>query len=302
MLTARLMCPIAPFFGDWLYRRLNEVMGFDAADSVHLTDYPQRDPDAVDLPLERRMTLARTVVGLALLLRNRHRINVRQPLSRVLVVVNADVPRSQIEAVKAVILDEINVDAIEYIDDSAEVVKRSVKPDFKKLGPRLGKRMGKTAAWLKGLDDAAVARFATEGVARTEIDGETIEVGVDEVEFVSEEVGDWVVAQEDAVTVALDTQIDPVLKRRGLAREIVNRVQSLRKRCDLNLTDRIRVGFDAAPELGAAVDAHLDWIMTEVLAVAFAPSAPVTGACAETFDIDGLTFTVALEVAAPEAP
>ena len=301
-LTARLMCPIAPFFGEWLYRRLNEVIGFEPADSVHLTDYPVRDDGAVDMPLERRMQLARSVVGLALLLRNRHRINVRQPLSRILVVINAEVQRAEIEAVKAVILDEINVDAIEYIEDSAEVVKRSVKPDFKKLGPRLGKRMGKAAAWLKDLDDAAVARFAAEGVLRTEIDGDGVEVRIDEVELVSEEVGDWVVAQEDAVTVALDTQIDPVLKNRGLAREIVNRVQNLRKRCDLNLTDRIAVRFDAAAELVTAVDAHREWIMAEVLAVSFEPAASVAGHCAETFDIDGLGFTVALEVAVPEAP
>jgi len=298
--TAKLMCPIAPFFGDWLYRALNGVMQLDPADSVHLTDFPRVDRSAVDDELETRMALARTIVGLALLLRNRHRINVRQPLARILVVTNEQVPRAAVEAVKSVVLDEINVETIEYIEDSAEVVKRSVKPDFKKLGPRLGKRMGKTAAWLKTLDDAAIATFTAEGVARTEIDGEIVEVTLDEVELVSEEVGEWVVAQDGAVTVALDTHIDAPLRARGLAREVVNRIQNLRKQRDLNLTDRIRVTYRADGDLGPALEQHRDWIAGEVLAPSFESVASPSGTYVETFDIDGLELIVGMTVAGAE--
>ena len=294
--TARLMAPIAPFFSEWLFRSLDEVTGREAVPSVHMADFPVADRSAIDRALEARMGLARTMVSLALLLRNRHRINVRQPLSRVLVVLNESVTREQVEAIVPIVLEEINVLEVEFIEDSAEVVKRSIKPDFKKLGPRLGKHMGRVAGWLKGLSEAEVQAFASNGEISTELDGETVTVMREEVEFISEEVGDWVVAQEDAVTVALDLQITPALKLQGLAREAVNRIQHLRKEADLNLADRITLQVAAEGELAEAIAEHKNWIANEVLAHEIAMVASPTGQASEQFEIDGASLTVALSV------
>lgn len=298
MMTAKLMAPIAPFFSEWLYGSLNAVVGSEPAPSVHMADFPRVDARTTDVALEHRMGLARTLVSLSLLLRNRHRVNVRQPLSRILVVLNDSVTRTDVESVAGIVLDEINVISVEFIEDSAEVVKRSVKPDFKKLGPRLGKQMGQVAGWLKDLADEEVQRFAREGVIRREFAGEMVVVQRDEVEFISEEVGDWVVAQEDAVTVALDTQISPELRARGLAREIVNRIQHLRKEAGLNLTDRIEVAYRGDAALEAAAAEHHAWIAGEVLAHSLAPATPVAGQAIQSFEIDDMTLEVGIAVVA----
>ena len=273
-IVAQVMAPIAPFFSEWLFQNLNQDGEFEqnerALNSVHASAYPTCDRQVIDEELEKRMQLARTVVGLSLLLRNQHRINVRQPLARVLVVINDSVTEAQLAKVKDVVLDEINVDQIEYIEDSSTVVTRSVKPDFKKLGPRLGKKMGKVAAKLKGLDEKEVAAFSSAGFCEIDVDGDSVRVDLDEVELISEEVGDWVVAQEGHVTVALDTTLDSALVERGRARELVNRIQNFRKASDLNLTDRIRIEYYCDDELAEAIGTHEHWIMSEILALGLA--------------------------------
>ncbi len=282
---ARMMSPIAPFFSDWLYRRLNEVTASEPHTSVHLAAFPSCDAAVVDGALEQRMALARGIVQLVLLLRNRSQINVRQPLARMLVVTGSALDQASIARVRDIILDEVNVRAIEYIDDASGIVKRSAKADFKKLGPRLGKRMKAVAAAVAALDDADIRRLQTDGSIELDIGGEKLRVTSDEVEILSEEIGEWSVAQDGPLTVALDTHIDDELRAQGFAREVVNRIQSLRKAGDFDLTDRIRVEWQATPALATAIRANTAFIAKETLADQLIETDEAAGEQCETFDI-----------------
>ncbi len=282
---AVMMSPIAPFFGDWLHRRLHEVGGRDASASVHYANFPSCDETVVQPELERRMALARHIVQLVLLLRNRSQINVRQPLGRILLVTGGRVDRATVEQVREIILDEVNVRAIEYVDDSSGVVRRSAKADFKKLGPRLGKQMKAVAAAIAAFDDATIRAFIDNGTTEIDTPAGPVSVTTDEVEILSEEIGDWSVAHEDGVTVALDVHIDDALRAAGYAREAVNRIQSLRKSADLELTDRIVVEYQASPALAAAIEANADFIRSETLAVTLSVGAEPAGDHREQFSV-----------------
>ena len=297
---AIMISPIAPFFSDWLYRRLmerTETAGGES--SVHHALYPVADPSLSDPGLDHRMDLARGVVQLALLLRNRSQINVRQPLARILIVLNDAVDRASVESVSNIILEEINVQEIEYVEDSSGLVRRSAKADFKKLGPRLGKRMKSVAAAIAQLDAQDIQRLATEGTLELAVGGEQVLIQRDEVEILSEEVGDWSVAQDGNLTVALDTHISEDLRAKGLAREVVNRIQSLRKSADLQLTDRIAVEFSADETLSAAITENLESICRETLAVSLVASPAPAGAFCESFLIDERAMVLGLVVVAP---
>jgi len=292
---AKLMSPVAPFFSEWLYRALNETAAREEAISVHMADFPAFEAAAVDEALEHRMQLARTIVTQALLLRNQSRIKVRQPLARLLVVTGGRVTREAIERVRELILDELNVLAIDYIEDSAELVTRSAKPNFKQLGPRLGKRMGAVAAAVKQLGGAELGRYLAEGELTIEVDGEPVTLGEGDLEVYSEAVGDWLVAQHEGVTVALDTQLTEELVERGLAREVINRIQTSRKSMDLNLTDRIRMQYAAADEpLASAIARHHELIASETLAQSLEPAADPAGDYVQTFAIDDHNLTLAI--------
>ena len=295
---AGMMSPIAPFFSDWLYRRLNEVVQAQAHTSVHLTYFPEADDSIVETELEHRMELARRIVQLVLLLRNRSKINVRQPLSRLLLVTGTSVDERAVERVKDIILEEVNVQAIEYIEDSSGVVKRSAKADYKKLGPRLGKQMKAAATAIAAFDDAAIGRLLENGSAEIDIDGETRTIAADEIEVSSEEIGQWSVAQEGAITVALDTYIDDALRSQGNAREVVNRVQSMRKACDFNLTDRIRIECHTSGDLLHAIHDNAEFIRNETLAIALDYVEEPTGERTEQFEIGDEVLKVGIALAA----
>jgi len=282
---AVMMSPVAPFFSDWLFRRLHEVAPQSAPQSVHHADFPICDDAVVQPALDHRMALARQVVQLVLLLRNRSHINVRQPLSRILLVSGAQLDRASVEQVRAIILDEVNVRDIEYVDDSSGVVRRSAKADFKKLGPRLGKQMKGVAAAIAAFSDADIRELIDNGRAVVTTAEGPIEVLADEVDILSEEIGDWSVASEGGITVALDVRIDDALRAQGYAREVVNRIQSLRKALDLDLTDRIRVEYRASAALAAASADHAGFICNETLAVALGAVDSPQGALVETFTI-----------------
>jgi isoleucyl-tRNA synthetase len=292
--VAKLMSPAAPFFGEWLYRALNGATGLEPHASVHTSGFPVAVTADIDPALEHRMALARSIVTLTLLLRNQHRINVRRPLSRLLVATGAGVERAAIEQVRTIILDEVNVQSLECIDDSSGVVRRTAKPNFAKLGPRLGKRMGKAAALIRAWSNRDIGDFLSSAGASLLIDGEVIAIDKDDVEIVSEQVGDWAVAQEGPVTVALDTRITEELRVQGLAREVVNRIQSLRKSAALNLTDRIEVQYACGDALREAIKAHRDWIQGETLALKLICVEAPHGEFSEDFDIDGAPLRVAI--------
>ncbi|HLQ85331.1 MAG TPA: isoleucine--tRNA ligase [Salinisphaeraceae bacterium] len=292
--VARLMAPIAPFFADWLHDLVTPSAA--ALKSVHLAEFPLADEQVVAVALERRMALARAIVGNVLALRNQAGINVRQPLTRILVVEEAGVARADVEAVATIIRDEVNIDTIEFIAGTGDLVTRSAKPNYPVLGRRLGPKMKAVAAAVAALDDAAIAAYMSKQTLDLAIDGETITLAEDDLFISAEGVAGWLVGREDGVTVALDSTMTDSLRSRGLAREVVNRVQRLRKQADFNVTDRIRLLYttqDAA--LNSAIEIHGEMIARETLATSYAPCAKPEGEAAAAFDIDGKGIKLALQ-------
>jgi isoleucyl-tRNA synthetase len=204
------------------------------------------------------------------------------------------VDEREVERVRDIILDEVNVRAIEYIADSSGVVKCSAKADFKKLGPRLGKQMKAVAATIAALDDAEIRRLQSDGRIEVAVEGGTFEVKADEVDILSEEIGAWTVAQEGGITVALDVQIDDELRAQGHAREVVNRIQGMRKSADLELTDRISVQYSASPALAESIARNRDFIGRETLAVDLLDVAAPGGEWQERFEIGDESIVVGL--------
>lgn len=291
---ARLMAPIAPFYADWLYQNLRRSHAPEA--SVHLADFPVSDAALIDADLEARMALARNVVGTALQLRNTHKINVRQPLSRVLVVLEPGVTRAAVEAVRALILDEINVETLELVEGDADLVKRRAKANFRSLGKKAGPKMKALAAQIAAMDNAAIGAFLAAGSQSFSVEGQDILVEAEDVLIETEELQGWAVAREEGVTVALDTAITPELRSRGLAREVINRIQNLRKQADLDVTARIAVDYQAEGELAAAVEAHRELIMRETLALQMQPVDEARGEIAARSEIGEDTLELALRV------
>ncbi|MEX0746580.1 MAG: isoleucine--tRNA ligase [Rhodothermales bacterium] len=291
---SRLMAPIAPFFGEWLYRALNHVTGRNAAESVHLAFMPTVEPAAVDADLERRMGLARTISSIVLSLRNQSGINVRQPLPRIMVVTGSGADRGDVEGVREIILDEVNVKSIEYIAGSSGIVKRTARPNFKRLGSRLGKFMKPVTQAVRALSEDDIGRYVHDGSLVVRADGQEITLGPDDLEIVSEGIAGWLVEQEDGVTVALDTTISDELLAEGLAREVVNRVQNMRKSADFDVTDRIVVEYQATERLARAVSRHGSWIRNETLAVELEEAAKPEGELVETFEVGDDRLKVAV--------
>jgi len=293
--TAKLMGPIAPFFGEKLYRVLTGSRA-DASspESVHLARFPEVAAGEKDDALEHRMGLARTISSVVLSLRNQAEINVRQPLPRILVVTGTGVEKASVEAVSDVILDEVNVKEIQYVDHTSEVVRRSAKPNFSRLGPRLGAKMKPVNQKVRQLGDEAITRYIDTGSIVLDLDGEEIELGPDDLEIASEGIEGWLVEQRAGITVALDTQISETLLEEGLARESVKRIQNLRKDAGFDVTDRIEIAYHGSGRIARAIDQWGDWIRNETLALELQRSEQPEGEAVETFDIGGEQLTVAV--------
>lgn len=291
--VSRLMAPIAPFYADRLWRDLTGAE--DDTRSVHLEMFPEADESLVDKPLEQRMALAQTITSMALSLRRRVNLKVRQPLSCVMVPVADDAQRAAIEAVSPLIASEINVKEIRIVGNDEGVLVKRVKPDFKKLGPKHGKAMKAVAAAITALDQASIARFESEGHIDLDINGETHRVDVADVEIFSEDIPGWLVANSGSVTIALDITVTPELRREGIARELINRIQNIRKERGYNITDKITLRFNPSAETDDAIREYAAYISTQVLAEAL-DIAPVSDS-AVALDIDGLTVSVDVNLA-----
>ncbi|MCS7083137.1 MAG: isoleucine--tRNA ligase [Bacteroidetes bacterium] len=264
--TAKLMAPIAPFFAEWLYQNLNGVTGREPYESVHLAFFPVVEETAIDAVLEYRMELARRVVSLVLSLRNRAGINVRQPLRRILIPRLHPEARAAIEEMREIILDEVNVKTLEYVEDDSGLVQKSVKPNFRLLGPRLGARMRAVAEAARTLAPDQIATYEATGHLELTVDGQRVVLQPGELEVIRQDIAGWLVESEGELTVALDTTITPELRAEGLAREFVNRVQQMRKEAEYAVTDRIAIFFEADPELAAALEAQAAYVQRETLA------------------------------------
>jgi isoleucyl-tRNA synthetase len=270
---AQLMSPIAPFFGDWLYRNITEPMRPIAIakqtplrhNSVHLTHLAQAETQFINTDLEQRMDYAQRISSLVLSLRKAEKIRVRQPLGRILLPVLDNNFQAQVHAVQDLILQEVNIKTIEFITDTSGVVSKKVKPNFKVLGKKLGKNMAAAKSILENLSQADIAALETNKVYVLKIENETIDVLLEEVEIVSDQIPGWSVANDGAITVALDTHISDDLRAEGTARELVNRIQTLRKTSNFNVTDRINVTLQPHESIANAIAQFGSYIQQETL-------------------------------------
>ncbi len=264
--VAQLSAPISPFLADWLWRALS--INQDTGDkSVHLTDYPTFDRDAIDKKLERQVEIGRTACSIVLGLRNDSKINVRQPLTKLMIADLSSDEKESVEKMRQLILDETNVKDIEFIAGSSGLIKKSAKPDFKKLGKKLGPKMKDVNIRVRAWGAEEISQLEKDGYFKLELsDGETLNLLKEEVEIGSEGIEGWLVGQQDGLTIALDTSVSNELRLEGLAREIVNRVQNLRKTKGFEVTDRIELAISGSEGIEKAIAVHGDWIKEQVLA------------------------------------
>lgn len=265
--VARLMAPIAPFYSDKLFLDLNGVTGSDKSESVHVANFPVYDASKVDKQLEERMQLAQDISSMTLSLRKKENIKVRQPLKQIMVPILAEHEQENVEAVKNLIMSEVNVKEINFVDDSTGILVKRIKPDFKKLGPKCGKSMKTVAAQLQSLEQDQIAKLEKEGKYEIAVDGTVVVVEKGDVEILSEDIPGWLVANNGSITIALDVTITEELKREGVARELINRVQNIRKSSGFEITDKINIEIENKKEIVEAVNDFKDYIASQVLAV-----------------------------------
>lgn len=261
---AKLMSPVAPFFSDRLFIDLNKATGKEQSVSVHLADFPAYHSELVDKDLEERMALAQDISSLILSLRKKVSINVRQPLNKVLIPVLDKSFKAKVEKVKDLILSETNVKHIEYITDTSGIISKKIKPNFKALGPKVGKDMKQVAEALVSLSQQDISSFETEG--QIEIPGTQYIISVEDVEILAEDVPGWQVASLGKLTVALDITITEELKQEGISRELINRIQNMRKDQGFEVTDKIKVQVKDHPYISEALKNNLSYICAEILA------------------------------------
>jgi isoleucyl-tRNA synthetase len=292
--VALLMAPVAPFFADRLYTDLTAVTR-GTTESVHLALFPEAGESDIDL--EERMRLAQQITSMVLALRRKVNIKVRQPLATLMVPVADEHQAEMLRTMASLILSEVNVKDIRIVTDEEGVMVKRVKPDFKKLGKKLGKQMKAAAAALAALSQADIARLSREGVITLDLDGVATAIEVADVDIVSEDIPGWEVGTDGTVTVALDVTVTDELRREGIARDVVNRVQNLRKERGFNITDKIRLQFAPNAATDEALKLFADYIMRQVLATDLILAPIEDGdADAATFDIDGIALVAKVSV------
>lgn len=264
--VAKLMAPIAPFYADQLFTDLIAVTGRDKSESVHLADFPVCNEAWVDKDLEERMQLAQSISSMVLALRRKVNIKVRQPLQAIMVPVADAHQQAAIELVKNLILNEVNVKELTFVDNAAGILVKRIKPDFKKLGPRYGKVMKQLAAAIQAMTQENIQQFEATGSFAFDIDGQKAVVELADVEVISEDIPGWLVANEGRLTVALDITVTEELRLEGLARELVNRIQNIRKSSGFDITDKITIAVLSSEDMDPAIRAYSSYIAGQVLA------------------------------------
>ncbi|MGE8429849.1 MAG: isoleucine--tRNA ligase [Sphingobacterium sp.] len=280
---AKLMSPISPFFSDRLFLDLNAATNKEQVESVHLANFPVYNESLVDKDLEERMALAQDISSLTLSLRKKTSINVRQPLNKILVPVLDSVFQEKVEKVKDLILSETNIKDIEFITDTTGIIKKKIKPNFKALGAKVGKDMKLVSSSIQSLTIDQISSLESTG--ELALAGTPYTILLSDVEIIAEDVEGWQVANLGKLTVALDVHITEELKKEGLSRELINRLQNLRKDKGLEVTDRINVKLTAASEVVNAANENLSYICTEILADSLVFEDSLTEG--ETIEIDG---------------
>jgi len=263
----RLMAPIAPFFCDQVFRNLNGITKRHNATSIHHVDFPKADASKMDIALEERMHLAQDICSLVLSIRKKVNIKVRQPLQKILIPVLDPKQKAAIEQMEELILAEVNVKEINYITETEGVISKKLKPNFKLLGAKLGTKMKQASAVIASLSQVQISQLEKEGTLNLAIEGEMVPLLVSEVEIIAEDIPGWSVAVKNALTVALDITLSPDLVKEGNARELINRVQSIRKEANFELTDKILLRIVDNPALRDAINEFSDYICHEILAL-----------------------------------
>lgn len=262
---ARLAAPIAPFFCERLFSDLNEVSGRHKVTSVHASDFPKSNPDFIDKDLEERMQMAQKICSLVLSLRKRNNLKVRQPLSKIMIPAKNAHQQAQIEAVRDLILSEVNIKSIDFLSKENNVLVKSIKANFKTLGPKFGAKMKAIASGISAFSQEDIAKIENEGKYALTIGEEQIEIALSDVEIITQDIPGWVVANEDDLTVALDTTITDALRKEGISRELVNRIQNIRKEQGFDVTDNIIVEIEKCDLLCEAAESFHDYIAGETL-------------------------------------
>ncbi|MEY4456430.1 MAG: hypothetical protein RLY15_694 [Bacteroidota bacterium] len=263
----RLMAPIAPFFCDQIFRNLNGVTNRHAVSSIHHADFPKADVSKIDLALEQRMQMAQDICSLVLSIRKKVNIKVRQPLQKILIPVLDPSMKSAIELMEELILAEVNVKEINYITETEGVISKKLKPNFKLLGAKLGTKMKQASQAIASMNQAQISQLEKEGHFVLEVEGEKIDLLVSEVEIIAEDIPGWSVAVKNALTVALDITLSEALLKEGNARELVNRVQNIRKEANFELTDKILLRIVDNTDLKDSINEFSDYICREILAL-----------------------------------
>jgi isoleucyl-tRNA synthetase len=263
--VAKLMAPISPFYADKLYRDLTAAVNDEKFESVHLADFPKADTSLIDKTLEDRMYLAQTASSIVLALRRKVNLKVRQPLSKIMIPVTDETQKANIEAVSGLILSEVNVKSIEFVDSANAMLVKRVKPDFKKLGPRYGKIMKQLAPKIQSMTQDEINSLEKNGRYTLSIEGVEAMITLEDVEIISEDIPGWLVGNEGRLTIALDITVTDDLRKEGIARELVNRIQNLRKAKNFEITDRISIQISSDPAFDDAIREYADYIKQQVL-------------------------------------
>ena len=293
--VAKLMSPIAPFYADKLYMDLVTATGRDNVVSVHLAKFPEYEEEMIDKELEVRMQMAQDVTSMVLALRRKVNIKVRQPLQCIMIPVVDEEQRAHIEAVKALIMSEVNVKDIKFVDGAAGVLVKKVKCDFKKMGPKFGKQMKAVAAAVAEMSQEAIAELEKNGSYTLQLDGTDLLVEATDVEIFSEDIPGWLVANEGKLTVALDVTVTEELRREGIARELVNRIQNIRKSSGLEITDKIKITLSKNQQTDDAVNEYKDYICNQVLGTSLTLTDEVENGTELNFDDFSLYVSVVKE-------
>ena len=263
--VAKLLAPFAPFYADQLYLDLNNATGKDTTLSVHLVEFPKADESLVDNDLETRMGLAQKITSMVLALRRKVNIKVRQPLQAIMIPAVDSAQKAHIEAVKDLVMNEVNVKELRFVEGSGVLVKK-VKCNFRTMGKKFGKLMKGIAAFMSELSQEQIAELEKTGVIEGVVEGQTVTVEATDVEIISEDIPGWLVSNEGNLTVALEVELNDELRKEGMARELINRIQNMRKDAGLEITDRIKVTISPYELSDMAVESFDEYIKGQVLA------------------------------------
>ena len=292
--VAMLSAPFAPFISDRIFCDLNAVSGRHAEESVHLSTFPEADESLIDAGLEETMSLAQRVSSMVLALRRKVGIKVRQPLTKILVPVLDPAMAAHIEAVRGLIMNEVNIKDIELIEKTTGLITKRIKPNFKTLGPRYGKYMKQIAALTAGFSQERIAEIEASAEIALDMGAETITVTPADFEITSEDMPGWLVTSEGKLTVALDITVTDALRAEGVARELINRIQNIRKDSGFEVTDKIRVEIERRPFAAEALEAYADYIASQTLAVSVAAVDAPAGDTLVQSEIDEQPIAIAV--------